>query len=277
MAKSMKDLDLMDDFLFQETLGNPQYGPQVAKLLLGTILKRKIENVKVITQRVETTGDPKKRGIRMDVYIEEEAQETEKLNVIYDIEIQKDDTKELPQRSRYYQALIDSKLLLSGEVFGALKPVWIILITPVDIFGYDRMCYTFENLCVESPEISLKDGAKRVFLYSRGTVERDEELYQLLHYLESSREENAVNEVTRSLHQIVEKVKQNHEVGVRYMKAVEYEEYITKKATREGMEKGEKRFGKLALLLMKENKYEDLERASKDKEYREKLFQEFNI
>lgn len=190
MAKRMKDLDLMDDFLFQETLGNPQYGPQVAKLLLGTILKRKIENVKVITQRVETTGDPKKRGIRMDVYIEEEAQETEKLNVIYDIEIQKDDTKELPQRSRYYQALIDSKLLLSGEAFGALKPVWIILITP------------------------------------------------LLHYLESSREENAVNEVTRSLHQIVEKVKQNHEVGVRYMKAVEYEEYITKKATREGMEKG---------------------------------------
>lgn len=34
---------------------------------------------------------------------------------------------------------------------------------------------------------------------------------------------------------------------------------------------------KLALLLIKENKYEDLERASKDKEYREKLFQEFNI
>lgn len=69
------------------------------------------------------------------------------------------------------------------------------------------------------------------------------------------------------------------------MKAIEYEEYITKKATREGLEKGlaegqekgEERFGKLTLLLLKENRYEDLERASKDKGYREKLLQEFNI
>lgn len=205
MAKRMEDLDLMDDFLFQETLGDEQYGPKAARLLLGTILKRKIGKVKIVTQRVKTPGDPQKRGIRMDVYVEEEAHRQGEQNIVYDVEIQKDDTRELPQRSRYYQALIDSKLLLSGERFWALKPLWIIIITPVDIFGYDRMCYTFENLCTENPQISLNDGAKRVFLYSRGKEGYDEEVYQLLHYIENSKEENAVNEVTRNLHQIVEK------------------------------------------------------------------------
>lgn len=159
------------------------------------------------------------------------------------------------------------------------------MVTPVDLFGYDRMCYTFENRCVEYPDLSLEDGAKRMFLYSRGKEGREEELYQLLRYMENSRMENAVNEVTHNLHQIVGKVKQSHEVGVRYMKAIEYEEYITEKAAREamqkgmqkGIQKGEERFGKLIRLLMEEKRYEELERASVDKEYRERLFKEFNI
>ena len=44
-----------------------------------------------------------------------------------------------------------------------------------------------------------------------------------------------------------------------------------------GEKRGEERSAKLALLLAKKNRLEDLEKISKDKEYRDKLFQEFVI
>lgn len=44
-----------------------------------------------------------------------------------------------------------------------------------------------------------------------------------------------------------------------------------------GEKRGEERSAKLTLLLAKKNRLEDLEKISKDKEYRDKLFQEFGI
>ena len=61
---------------------------------------------------------------------------------------------------------------------------------------------------------------------------------ELLHYIENTKAENAVNPSIRRLHQIVTRVKHNEEVGVRYMKAWEYEMWIKEKAEKEGEEKG---------------------------------------
>ena len=44
-----------------------------------------------------------------------------------------------------------------------------------------------------------------------------------------------------------------------------------------GQIKGEERFAKLNLLLMAEKRYDDLERASKDRDYRRHLFDSFGI
>ena len=44
-----------------------------------------------------------------------------------------------------------------------------------------------------------------------------------------------------------------------------------------GQIKGEERFAKLNLLLMADKRYDDLERASKDREYRRQLFDTFGI
>ena len=84
---------------------------------------------------------------------------------------------------------------------------------------------------------------------------------------------------------MVEHVKQNQDFGVKYLKAIEYEEYIREKATREGLEQGleqgiqqgEERYSKLVQQLIAEKRYEDLDRASREKEYRDMLFQEFHI
>lgn len=241
MGKTVQELNLMDDFLMQEVVMDEEYGLEFCQILLRTILNRNVKVVQVKVQNQITTGQVGRRAIRLDVYLEEEPIEEDiDLGSIYDVEVQKEDTKELPQRTRYYQALIDSKMLKAGVPYKKLKDLWIIMITPVDLFGRDRMCYTFENRCVEEPDLALNDGARKIFLYSKGKVGSREDLKELLEYMENSTEENVVDATTQKLHEIVANVKQKEEVGVRYMKAIEYEEMIRERAEREGREKGER-------------------------------------
>jgi hypothetical protein len=54
----------------------------------------------------------------------------------------------------------------------------------------------------------------------------------------SSTWENAVSEDLRKLHEMVERVKHDEEVAIRYMRLWEEEESIRRKALEEGIEKG---------------------------------------
>ena len=57
--------------------------------------------------------------------------------MIYEVEARKENTHNLPKRSRLYQGIIDSKLLPPGVVdFNLLNEVLIVMITPFDLFGY---------------------------------------------------------------------------------------------------------------------------------------------
>lgn len=72
------------------------------------------------------------------------------------------------------------------------------------------------------PDVPYDDGAKTIFLYTRGTKGQvSEEVRQFLRYMENSTSENAVNDTLRDFHQIVETVKKDREVSVKYMKQFE--------------------------------------------------------
>ena len=69
------------------------------------------------------------------------------------------------------------------------------------------------------PDVPYDDGAKTIFLYTRGTKGQvSEEVRQFLRYMENSTSENAVNDTLRDFHHIVETVKKDREVSVKYMK-----------------------------------------------------------
>ena len=97
------------------------------------------------------------------------------------------------------------------------------------------MVYTIKNSCVEVPELEYEDGAKTIFLYTRGKEGNPpEELKQLLHYMEHSSIENASTESLKKLHRMVTAVKRDGEVGLAYMKSFEREERIRKQGEAEG-------------------------------------------
>ena len=96
------------------------------------------------------------KSIRLDVYVKEAKR-------VYDIEIQIVDTKELPERARFYSSAMDLDILAAGQDFKELPDSHVIFICMEQIFENDLPVYTFENLCLEDKETKLNDRSYKYF------------------------------------------------------------------------------------------------------------------
>lgn len=95
--------------------------------------------------------------------------------------------------------------------------------------------------CEEIPDLPYDDGAKTLFLYTKGTEGNPpEELRKLLRYMEHSSAENADTQDLRELHEMVTEVKCDRKVGMTYMKAYELEQRLLRQGEKIGLERGEK-------------------------------------
>ena len=236
--RNLEELNLLDDFLMGSVLIYPGIGPEVCRRMVSIILNREIKQIRIIPQKVYFGADTDKHGIRLDVYAEEKADD---LNTVYDIEPDKDGRESLrlalPKRARFYHAKIDADSLASGEDYGKLKNVIVIFICPYDPFQLNRMVYTIKSCCVEEPDLVYEDGARTMFLYTKGTKGNPPaELQRLLQYLEDSREENAKDADLMAIHQMVQKVKHDREVSLEYMKIFERERLIREDGYASGKE-----------------------------------------
>lgn len=147
--------------------------------------------------------------------------------------------KSLPKRSRYYHALIDSKILDAGKDYRHLRRVVIIMILPYDPFGKNRMVYTVRNSCVEDPSVPYDDGAEKIFLYTGGTTgSASQSLKEMLLYMQDSDEAHVTNPDIERIHDVVSRVRLDKEVGISYMKSWEIEQMIREEATEEGYASG---------------------------------------
>lgn len=229
--KSLQDLTLLDRFLFAEVMEDPKTFENVLSIILG----KDISVQGKPQSEHEKRTSPLKRHVRLDVWAEDEA------DSVYNIEAQKENTNNLPHRSRFYQALIDSKLLAPGEIdFSNMKDCYSIIIAPFDLFGKQLYQYTFQMTCNETGQ-SLNDGSIRIFFNTHGknTEDVNSELRDLLYYMEHTNEE--LPSSTSRLQEIkdhVQTVKSSEEIGVKYMQ--EWEEKIIEKrrARAEGLAEG---------------------------------------
>ena len=138
--KRYEDLDITDNFMFAKVFSNED----VAKDFLQDILKITIEKIEVVTE-ASAQEDPFHKSVRFDVLVREEplsasesASELKSASLpkssgnpnswmsktpktasgtgrYFDIELQMDDTGELPKRARYYQGMCDLDALGKGR------------------------------------------------------------------------------------------------------------------------------------------------------------------
>ena len=87
--------------------------------------------------------------------------------------------------------------------------------------------------------MSYDDGAKTLFLYTKGTAGNPpEELRQLLLYFEDTTEANASNDSLKEIQSMVETVKRDKEVSIGYMKTFEMEQLLLDQGRKEGRKEG---------------------------------------
>ena len=295
--KLLKDLNLLDRFLFNEVVEDSEN----IKTILDIILAQDTKLKEPPQTEKEIRTLPDNRQVRLDVYVMDEE------DTVYNTEVQKKNTKNLPRRSRFYQGVIDSNLLPPGSIdFNAMQNTFIILITPFDLFGLGFYQYTFRMKCEEASEVELEDGATRIFLNCHGRHPEmvSSELVELLHYMEESTDEVASqcsSERIRGLHEKVHQIKSNNQMEAKYMQ--EWEEKVMERqeafeagkmegeavgraegeavgrAEGESVGKalGEERMGKLMERLLESGRTEDMKKALADAEHRKKLYEEFSI
>ncbi len=263
--KALRELNLLDRFLFSEVMEDAGTCQAVLEMILGKDIQLK-ENVQ---SEKELRTLPTFRSIRMDVWSQDEE------DSIYNTEMQGVNKKNHPRRSRFYQSTLDAGLLEPGVIdFNRLNNVYLIMIAPFDLFGQNRCIYTFRMRCDQDHDLSLDDGAVRMFLYTRGDpgAEVSEELQEFLRYVEHS-DEHSTGRFTsprmQKLHDRVLSVKHNEGIEVKYMQL--WEEKIMER------EEGAELVSRLNVLLIEEKRYDDLEKAAKNREYREQLFKEYGL
>ena len=248
--RPLEDLNLIDNFLFSTLMTQGEDGEEFCRILLSTILGKKIRKVKVNAQQRILGFDTNKHGIQLDAYVEDvsdipqlpgcEMSDAEIIPDIYDIEPNNTYEKEtLPKRMRYYHGLIDTKHLNTGIDYAKLPRVVIIVILPYDPFNQNRMVYTIKNHCVEVPGMTYEDGAEKIFLYTKGKADNaSNSLSDMLKYIQDTKEENITNEDIHTIHKFVERAKHRKEVGVQYMRLWEENEKLIKDALAEGRAEG---------------------------------------
>lgn len=242
--RKLEELNVIDNFLFQEMVNRGEKGEKFCRILLETVLQVKIRKLKVTPQKNLQGMDTDKHGIIFDAYIEavkeEMAEEKSELDAeVFDIEPNKYQDGSESRRSRYYHALIDARILRSGGDYSELRDVTVIMILPYDPFGKGRMQYTVEPSCQEDNTVNCRDGSRTIYLYTRG--EADEactELCDMLNFIENSTIDNAVNEDLRYMYGLMDEIKRDERVGVEYMKWEEIKLHERNEGREEGRRQG---------------------------------------
>ena len=265
---------LSNDFIFGKTMQNKELCVELITMLTGNEID---DSVTINNQKpVKITSDSK--GVRYDVYVED-------LKNSYDAEMQNyNSLNDLPRRSRYYQGLMDLNLLESGKSYKQLKDSYIIFICTYDPFGKSLCCYEFENTCINDTNLALEDGRTILMFNTKGTIVNvSNEIKEFLDYIETK---TATNDFLSKLDNEVEKVKQNKEWRIEYMKTwirdMDIREDGYADGLAEGLElgkqSGEDKLGKLICKLLEAGCDQDeIMRVSTDSEYRKEKFKEYEI
>lgn len=206
LEKKWRDSTFKDNFIFSKTL---ELFPDLCKKIIEMILNIKIEHIgfpereKVIEARTDS------KGIRLDVYVEDNQ------NCSFDIEMQVTDSDNISKRMRYYQGLIDTDKLKHGQHYSALGESFIIFICPFDRFKCGRHIYTFRERCDEDNNITLDDGAVKIFLSTKGSADDvSNDIKNFLNYIDNG---IISSDFVQQLDNAVKSVKSNKKARLDFM------------------------------------------------------------
>ena len=142
MQKQVSNLDkltLSNDFLFKHVM----LRKRICKHILEELLHTKIADITYLEAEQTLDVYPDSHGIRLDVRIADDT------NTHYNLEMQvknpvsRTGKFQLPKRTRYYQAMLDTDMLQKGQDYDELSPTYIIFFCLFDYINNNTVTSNF--------------------------------------------------------------------------------------------------------------------------------------
>ena len=162
-SKDYMDLLFSDAYMFYRVMtSNPDICKKVVELCIG----KKVRGIRY--KEGEKTIDlaPETRGIRLDVYLEDDDQ------TIYDLEMQTVAKPFLGKRIRYYDGVMGLNSLHAGEEYDRLPNSYIVFLCLFDPFGEGRVRYEFQRREKVNPDLTLGDGSIDIIINAGGDTSK---------------------------------------------------------------------------------------------------------
>lgn len=210
MRRTLQELTIKDGFMFAAVMLDSENCRQ----LLERVLSIPIERVEIDTEK-SLIYSPDYKGVRLDVYAREPA------GAHFNVEMQVA-TEKLEKRARYYHSQMDMNLLSRGVSYDELPDCFVIFICDFDPFGLGKYKYTVKQVFAERETRTYLDGRHTIFLSTKGRNDEEvpAQLVNLLHYVGASLQEADAeydDEYVRTLQKTVKSIKQDREMGVKFM------------------------------------------------------------
>ena len=196
---------LANNFIFYKVMRQHQ---DACKQLLEMLLGIKIESIEM--KQEETIAlDYDSKGIRLDVFVKDTGR-------MFDVELQVANTKELPERARYYQGVMDVDTLKAGQKYKELRDSHIIFICLEDVFKNGLPVNTFANICLEDKKTKFGDRTYKHFFFAPLCAKMigDKEVKAFFEFLISNQ---ASSSYTDELKNYVADAKQSTENKMQFM------------------------------------------------------------
>ena len=224
--KTYESLTFTDSFMFNKVM----LDKDICKRILSLLLRTDIGPIDDIKCEESIQVSAQNKPIRLDIFTKDD-------KACYDAEMQNKNNKSLesialPRRSRYYQSMIDLDATDSGVGYRELMDSNIIFICTFDPFGQGLPIYTFRNICIEAPSLSLHDGCTKYFF--NVTADSDKIPDDLKAFFRYTVKKEATDDLTRELDTRINTYRTNESWRAEYM----YFNIIEQDAKAEGREEG---------------------------------------
>jgi len=205
-----EQLTITNKFMFAMVFSHKE----IAKPFLEAVLGIKIYELREPEPEKTIEVSPASKGVRFDVFVKESGPDGETLRC-FDIEMQMEDTHEIPKRARFYQAMRDCEALSRGEKYRDLKELYIIFLCSDDIFGKGRAVYRFKNLEVDDPKIEMGDlSFKNFYIFSKYREIAEKAIREYMEYFATNK---AHSPETEDIDRLVKWYQTDSNTRIRYM------------------------------------------------------------
>ena len=205
-----EQLTITNRFMFSMVFSHKE----IAKPFLEAVLGIKIHELRDPEPEKTIEVSPVSKGVRFDVFTKEVGPDGETLRS-FDIEMQMEDTKEIPKRARFYQAMRDSEALCRGDKYYNLKELYIIFLCPDDIFAKGRAVYRFKNLETDDPKIEMGDlSFKNFYIFSKYREVAEKAVRDYMEYFATNK---ANTPATENIDRLVKWYQTDSNTRIRYM------------------------------------------------------------